>query len=378
MSGDPALLSVITRLYAAALARDEWPSALDQLRVTFAGDHVVLATHDFQSGQRPFIASTGIDPQDRERMLSEEANRMAYPYFGAMPIDVAAPRGALVRDTDFLRSEIYNEILRPAKGFHSVGAMLRGPGPLMTAIQVCRSEQAPEYDAPDAAAFQIIVPHLLMALEVRRRLCLADERSDGLERMLDHLSAAAFVTDGSGRPHVMNARARAMIAATDGLALTSTGLVASTPPVTRDLRDTIARIAASNGNDTGAAAGLRLSLPRPSLRPPLRATFLPAWRLDPDGMGAAMHAVAILVAEPGAPPPIDKESLADAFQLTGREAEITVLLAEGMDLATIAANLDMGIGTVRNHLKRVFHKTGRSSQAALVALARGFTRAPSP
>jgi hypothetical protein len=364
MSGDPALLSVINRLYAAALARDEWSSALDQLRVAFAGHHVVLATHDFGSGQCPFVASTGIDPRDRERMLSEEANRMAYPYFGAMPVDVAAPRGTFVRDSDFLRSEIYNEILRPANGFHSVGAMLRGPGRLMTAIQVCRPEQATEYDAPDAAAFQIIVPHLLMALEVQRRLSLADDRSGGLERLLDHLSVAAFVTDGSGQPHVMNARARAMIAAADGLALTGAGLVASTPPVTRDLRDAIARIAAGNGNGAGPAAGLRLSLPRPSLRPPLRATFLPAWRLDPDGMGAATHAVAILVAEPGALLPIDKESLADAFRLTGREAQIAALLAEGMDLATIAANLGMGIGTARNHLKRVFHKSCSSSQAA--------------
>jgi DNA-binding CsgD family transcriptional regulator len=151
-------------------------------------------------------------------------------------------------------------------------------------------------------------------------------------------------------------------------------LAAATPAATRDLRAAIAGIAAGNGNDAGPAAGIRLNLPRLSLRPALRATLMPAGRLDPDGFGGAAGSVAILVSEPDAPPPIDREALADTFGLTGREAEIAVLLAGGIDLAAIAATLDLGLGTVRNHLKRLFQKTGVNSQAALVALARGFTR----
>jgi DNA-binding CsgD family transcriptional regulator len=381
MSGDPALLSAINRLYAAALAREDWPSALASIRDAFAGHHIVLGAHDFESGQRPFIATAGIDPVDHARLLSDEANQMAYPYFAATPVDVAIPRGALVRDSEFARSAFYNEFLRPAQGFHSVGATLRGPGPLTTIVHVCRPERAGEYDAPDAAAFQVLVPHLLMALEVRHRLNAADSRSDGLERLLDQVSVATFVTDGSARPRFMNARARALIAGGDGLMQNAAGLAAATPALTRDLRAAIAGIAAGNGNGAGPAAGLRLRLARPSQRPPLRATLMPAWRLDPDGAGgngASAHGVAILVAEPDAPPPIDKEALADTFRLTAREAEIAVLLAGGADPARIAATLDLGIGTVRNHLKRVFQKTGVASQAALVALARGFTRLDVP
>jgi DNA-binding CsgD family transcriptional regulator len=95
-------------------------------------------------------------------------------------------------------------------------------------------------------------------------------------------------------------------------------------------------------------------------------------RLDPDvACGAG---VAMLVTEPDAPPPIDKEALADDFHLTQREADVACLLASGADLNVIAASLDLGLGTVRFHLKNAFQKTGTRSQAGLVALARGFAR----
>jgi DNA-binding CsgD family transcriptional regulator len=49
-----------------------------------------------------------------------------------------------------------------------------------------------------------------------------------------------------------------------------------------------------------------------------------------------------------------------------------MLLGDGFDLQAIALQLGLGIGTVRHHLKHVFEKTGARSQAALVALLRGF------
>jgi len=366
MRGEPMVLGAMSQLYAAALGRQDWSAALEQVRDAFAGHHVLLATHDFDAGLVPFASSAGIDAQDRDRVLSEEAWRMASPYFGTVPLDAALPRGALVSDAEFVRSAFYNEFLRPARGFHSVGALLRGPGPLMASINICRPAYAGAYDAPDAAALQALLPHVAMALEVQARMTAADGRSRSLEALLDRFAVAALVSDPSGRPGFLNARAQTRLAAADGLALSPDGLVAATPELTRALRSSIARVAAGNGE--GRIAAVRLRLQRPSLRPSLRVTLTPAWRLDPDGAGS----VAVLVSEPDAPPPIDKEALADSFQLTRREADVACLLAAGADISAIAAALDLGIGTVRGHLKHVFRKTGTTSQGALVALARGF------
>ena len=372
MRGEPMVLGAMSQLYAAALGREDWSSALEQVRDAFAGHHVILATHDFGTGLVPFASSTGIDARDRDRVLSEEAWRMASPYFGTVPLDAALPRGALVSDAEFVRSTFYNEILRPARGFHGVGALLRGPGSLMASINICRPAYAGAYDAPDAAALQTLLPHVAMALEVQARMTAANGRSRSLEGLLDRFAVAALVSDPSARPGFVNARAQTLLAAGDGLALSSDGLVAATPELTHELRSSIARVAAGNGD--GRIAAIRLRLQRPSRRPSLRVTLTPAWRLDPEGAGS----VAVLVTEPDAPPPVDKEALADSFQLTRREADVACLLASGADIPAIAATLDLGIGTIRGHLKQVFRKTGTTSQGALVALARGFVQLDPP
>jgi DNA-binding CsgD family transcriptional regulator len=371
MGGEPALLSAISRLYAATLARDDWGAVLEQVRDAFTGHHVILAMHDLGTGAVPFAASVGIEQANQARFLSTDAVRRSAPIYGAFPMDTALPRNALISDGDFARSDFYDEFVRPMQGFHSVGAFLRGPDRLTASINICRPEHADAYDLPDATALQLMLPHVAMALEIQARMKAATSGNHNLERLLDCFAIAALVCDSSGQPGFMNARAQALFAAGDGLSLCPAGLAAATPNRTRELRTAIARVA--TGAESGPAA-IRLKLQRPSQRPALRVTLTPISRLDPAGAGAFGAGVALLITEPDAPPPIDKEALADTFHLTQREADVACLLASGTPLQAIAAALDLGLGTVRFHLRHTFQKTGTSSQAALVALARGFAR----
>ena len=68
-----------------------------------------------------------------------------------------------------------------------------------------------------------------MALEVQARMTAANGRSRSLEGLLDRFAVAALVSDPSARPGFVNARAQTLLAAADGLALSSDGLVAATP-----------------------------------------------------------------------------------------------------------------------------------------------------
>jgi DNA-binding CsgD family transcriptional regulator len=52
--------------------------------------------------------------------------------------------------------------------------------------------------------------------------------------------------------------------------------------------------------------------------------------------------------------------------LTRAEARVATRLAEGMTVAEIARDLDVGIETIRSHLKQAFAKTGSGRQAELV------------
>ena len=65
---------------------------------------------------------------------------------------------------------------------------------------------------------------------------------------------------------------------------------------------------------------------------------------------------------------LDPATLADAYALTDREANVASLLAEGLPPAEIAARLGIEIATARVHLRSIFEKTGTRRQAELATL----------
>lgn len=62
-------------------------------------------------------------------------------------------------------------------------------------------------------------------------------------------------------------------------------------------------------------------------------------------------------------------SIAEDHGLTPRETEILHLLIDGARVTTIARNLHLSDGTVRNYLSAIFHKVGVRNQAELVEFA---------
>jgi DNA-binding CsgD family transcriptional regulator len=117
---------------------------------------------------------------------------------------------------------------------------------------------------------------------------------------------------------------------------------------------------------TGDSRHIRLE--RPSHRPPLLLTLLPVGRVGLAMPGVRVPRVAVFIKEALSSMDIDPAIVAEALRLTRRESEVAALLAKGIGLDGIAAQLDLGVGTVRNHLKRALDKTDTRSQAALVSL----------
>ena len=175
-----------------------------------------------------------------------------------------------------------------------------------------------------------------------------------------------IVTDATGRVISLNALASGMVAEADGLDLEGGRIRAATPAATQSLRAAIGAVAVPQGVEKVMSSAANVT----PAAAPRRGD--PLWRLEGSAPAGSAARVALFVKETDGPRTVDREALADVFRLTVRESEIAALLISGTDLVAVAAQLGIGLGTVRHHLKRLFDKTDTHSQSALIARLLGF------
>ncbi|HEV2550593.1 MAG TPA: helix-turn-helix transcriptional regulator [Stellaceae bacterium] len=365
-------LRVVDRLYAAALDTATWPSALDALTQVMRAGHTILVAES--DGAAPMVAADRVDDGALAQLICAGGAGLLGPLnFGRLPLSTVVKRSSIVADDQFLRSHYYNDIIRPLNGFNS--AFFRKPrAPIGFTLAVCRGREDADFAEQELAVLRTVLPHLTNAVELTYRLAAAPATTPSLAHLMDQLEDGVIVADAAACPRYLNKRAERILAERDGLTVERSGLAAAAGTETRRLRQAITALAVAKngmvGNGDGAGQRHRLFLERPSLRPPLMLTLVPIARLGMAAMGGA-PGVAIFLKELAAPVRVDKTALTDAFRLTRREAEIAAMIGEGCELEQIAAALDLSIGTVRSHLKRVFSKTDTHRQSALASLVRG-------
>lgn len=79
-------------------------------------------------------------------------------------------------------------------------------------------------------------------------------------------------------------------------------------------------------------------------------------------------AILILVRPSGTMGGRTLERFATTYALTPRETHVTNCIASGLSVNAAARELNLSVGTVRNHLKRIYDKAGARSQGGLVHL----------
>lgn len=207
------------------------------------------------------------------------------------------------------------------------------------------------------------------ARDLAARLREAESSIGALRALLDALGPALLLVDDRSRPIFINRRAARILAQHDGLAVGANGLATGSVRTTRSLRAAITGAAARAHSSLAPSLTLRLSVARPSSRPPWLISILPIAR---DGAGITAGCAAIAITAFDARTRIDPMGAADYFLLTPREADVAVLLAAGCSSREAARTLHIRIGTVRTHLKSLFEKTGARSQIALALKLQAF------
>jgi DNA-binding CsgD family transcriptional regulator len=179
-------------------------------------------------------------------------------------------------------------------------------------------------------------------------------------RALDALTLGVVLLDGSGRPLWLNKRAREITSHSNALRLCSAGLVGHRRSDTQSLQELIRRALSDGSQDL-------LAISRGVESKPLLVIGIP---LKPPGatVVSGQACGVVFISDPDRTDRPTVKSLQRAFDLTYREAQTALAIANGHGLKAAARSMGVAVTTARSQLQQAFAKTGTSHQAELTAL----------
>lgn len=356
----PDIDSIIDDIYAGTMDDQAWHRA-------------IVAIMNLVGGASASI--TGVNPRTRLAFRAEVHNldpTLFDAYRGqwfdreirlapALHLPAGEPffEARLMPSRDWRRSEIYNEFLckvdlpwflcfwlhkTPEKlsSFAIQGSRLRGP-----------------LDARDGERIQPFIPHLQRALAIRDQLDITQSRTRLLSMTVDKLPFGVIVLDAGGRILECSAAAGSLMTRDSGMRRAPDGalrlrgragiqlerwILGGAPPL--DNPDGLLKVRGPQGS---ALSILAVPLPMSS----------PFW-LAGDARWMLM------VFDPLRAQVSRADLIAQDLCISAREAELTTLLVQGLDLRQIAARMRISVHTARTHLKAIFAKTGCGSQVELI------------
>jgi DNA-binding CsgD family transcriptional regulator len=356
-------LELTHSIYAAAVEPAAWKTVAESLVKEFGAEHAVISADDRLESHAPFVSTSGLDDKETQRFLSPHAFELGKELYSRIPRARTVLTQQILSDDDASRSEYYNEIIIPNRGFHGVNYL--GAGPNALSVFICRKRPRGAYDDADARRLAALIPHLSTALSLRTLSQAARGWSEDVSRLLDTVHGATILIDCDGRPCAISEKAWSLLRQKGGLSLTSAGLAGPSAANTEQLRNALAEVTHRG------CAERRLLFPRGPGEQPLFLRIVGFRRLGNNWPGEANPSAALIIQIPAAPFKLDRAHGQALWGLTAREADIAEYIARGTGpLPQIADLLGIGVGTARAHLKAVFEKTGATTQAMLAAILR--------
>ena len=364
--GDRELLALIDLAYDAATQPDAWPALLEGLARAVSCDVAGLNVQDLDGGPASVQHQIGADPQFTSRYETYFAPRNIF--LAARPdltFSGAIRNGeAIVPDRQAMRTEYFNDFLRPLGILHAIGMVPFRTGRMASLLSLMRRIGAPSFADGDFSLLERFMPHLQRAISIHRRLEAVDLARTAAADALDRMTFGIIILDRDGKPIFVNRQSESVLAQGDGLLLLRDGLSASLPADAAVLRRLVAD-ACGTGGGRGLLPGGALHVAR---RAPRRALSVLVAPLRPRSFALADEspAAVVFVGDPERSVEGMGDVLRRLYGLTPAEAAVTVLLLEGLRTDQLAERLGITLFTARTHVKRVLSKVDARSQAELV------------
>lgn len=366
-----AVLDVVEELYDAAVGGTPWSHVCRGMASVVEARSASLIVGDFASGRADLFHHGDFPP---EAVAAYYAHYRAVDLWTTRAAQAAASfargplrasiSGRLVPDTEFVRSEFYQDFGRPLGLRYVVGSVVPLGEAGVAALGLHRPEGVEPFEGEHARLVEVLLPHLRRAMQLRHRFQGVSSTASPSLAALDALTVGILILDGDLRVHLANAAAEAMdhqgFFRMRRLPEAGERRIIHMEVLHRDDQAALGRLVMDTaaGRSAGGIAPLRgadrtiiatiLVSPLPS-----RLTGTPgtAGRVG----GRALAIVRELPVSPRAP---SGELLRSLFGLTAAEAEVACALVGGATKASVAARRRSSLSTVRTQVRAILEKTG--------------------
>ncbi len=345
---------LIEWLYDAAVGARAWDGVAPALASNFGADSAVFKLHG-DAGVHLLVLTDNLHTSSRDEAWADHWHRNDLWVERTLALNTSdiVTSQQLLPDAQFERSGYYQDWNRHLGVYHMIGSVFPVGSGLSGVVGIHRPRGGVSFGAMDRRRLAKLLPHLQRAMRIRSNLAPSRLIADAQAAAFDRLHTSALVLDAEGRLLYANAQGESLLRESSSLALSAGRVVAMEPHLGFRWRLLVQQAA--------LAVGGTLLFERAG-RPPLTALVTPLRvASQPDA------AVLVMLRDPELQVP-SPDLLCQLFGLTATEAKVAAAITEGQSPENIAHHMEIGIGTVRSHLRQVLVKTGTHRQNELAAL----------
>jgi DNA-binding CsgD family transcriptional regulator len=364
MPSDPSIEELVKLTYEAAADASRWNDFLRRFSEAIHAPSAVFLIHDNTHQKASASGVIGVEPAWIKSY--QEYFVTINPWLATRPFrrGVVAVGEQILNDRELVRTEFYNDFLRPQDWFYCCGVLTAQDQWTTSEITAIRSRRAGSFSSNEVALFEYLASHLQCAVPIHNRIAGLESGLSAATGALDRFPTGIVVVDSDAKVILTNRAADAILKRGDGL-MSRDGLRAARRQETAKLRNAIAAVCIER--DSGILkAETVVRVYRPSGSKPFEVLVSPLPSHSSLRRGGA--AAALFITDPEEAAALDSRALHELFGLTPAEIRLSIALVEGKSVEEYAREAAISSNTARTYVKRIYSKTGVRRQSELVRL----------
>lgn len=364
---------LVGTIYDAGTDPEKWHVFLAKLDTLLDSVYLSIYGHDTRTDLCLDLLATKYSDEHLAAYVEHYCQTNLFiPVLLNAPLMKAQPSEKWVPKEDLVRTEFYNDFLRPQEdiGTGGGGVLFNDDGRLLILSgQVRFPEEEKARQLIDT--INLIAPHVRRAFEIHRMLQGQRVMDAHYREALDKVTNAVFLIDRQGRISHHNRAADELLRQGDVFYLDPWRTLRSFDPTADSaLAATLSAIRANRYDHLSSAIPLSAKDRERTFAATL-APFRPKEEVPGifgDFVADSVPIAILTVVDPAARCDSAQQALTALYHLTPAELALVDGLSAGKDLKTYAEARSVSLHTVRSQLKSVFAKTDTHKQSEIVAL----------